>query len=112
MVSHSIYTNNDCCFLNNNHSFSGVGYDWWWNKDMDQAPGNLLLREAGLGFIDGHRWDTDVIDGLIRADAGGLQVTAEVVLAMLSDSTGYTAEELEEGGYDLSACDIFIFSLA
>lgn len=28
----------------------GPGYNFWWGKSYDQAPGNLLLREAGIGF--------------------------------------------------------------
>ena len=76
-----------------------MGYDWWWNKYIYQAPGNLLLREAGLGFAGGHQWELGVMDATNCAAAVGLQVTAEVVLAMISDSTGYTAEELEERAY-------------
>lgn len=28
----------------------GIGYDWWWNKDTLDIPGNQLLKDAGIGF--------------------------------------------------------------
>ena len=40
----------------------GVGYEWWWGGPIYEAPGNRLLREAGIGFVGGNRWDNDVIN--------------------------------------------------
>ena len=76
----------------------GVGYSWWWNRELPDAPGNRLLREAGIGFGSGNIWDGDPID--TRDKAVG-QINAEVVLQMLDDSRGFSANEIEEGGYNL-----------
>ena len=51
----------------------GTGYDWWWNKPIFDAPGNILLREAGIGFPD------DTSAGLNASPAAG-QINADVVL--------------------------------
>jgi len=72
----------------------GVGYVWWWGPDIPDAPGNLLLREAGLGFSDGHRWDSGTLDATGRATG---QVNAEALLGMLASPSSYTADELVEG---------------
>ncbi|WP_167546928.1 M60 family metallopeptidase [Stieleria maiorica] len=29
----------------------GVGYDWWWNKETTEIPGNQILRAAGIGYV-------------------------------------------------------------
>lgn len=72
-----------------------VGYDWWWGKPKYDAPGNRLLREAGIGFVGGHLWDT----GTLAADAAASgQVNAEHLLSMLADSKGWSAAQLERGG--------------
>ncbi len=77
----------------------GQGYDYWWGKPFYQAPGNLLLRTAGLAFTGDNVW----IDGLIDAtNAASGQINAAALLDMLNDSSGYTAAELTEGGHLLS----------
>ncbi len=40
----------------------GVGYSWWWNKPISDAPGNMLLRDIGIAFPGGNRWETELID--------------------------------------------------
>ena len=40
----------------------GVGYQWWWGRPIYQAPGNLLLREAGIGFAGGNRGDRGIME--------------------------------------------------
>ncbi|MEZ6124895.1 MAG: M60 family metallopeptidase [Planctomycetaceae bacterium] len=70
----------------------GVGYDWWWSKPQSEAPGNQLLRDAGIGFPSGNRWDT----GLISVSNRGVgQFTAADLLAILADSGSATAADLE-----------------
>ncbi|KAL3925280.1 MAG: hypothetical protein SGILL_000521 [Bacillariaceae sp.] len=76
----------------------GVGYDWWWGKEYPDAPGNLLLREAGIGFMGGNRWDTGTLDATNVAPANS-QISAYDVLDMLKDSSGFSDEQLTEGGY-------------
>jgi len=78
----------------------GVGYLWFWDKSYHQAPGNLLLREAGIGFGSGYKWHEGNIDA--TNGATGNQVTAETTLQMLTDTSGYTLDELEHGGYILA----------
>jgi len=73
----------------------GIGYSWWWGTPLPDAPGNRLLREAGVGFADGYHWLSGAIPATHRAT---LTVGLETALAMLEDSTGYTDLELELGG--------------
>jgi hypothetical protein len=72
----------------------GTGYDWWWGGPIHDAPGNRLLREAGIGFTGGNRWDTGVIDASGRS-AG--HVDGEALLAMLAAPGAYSAAEQDEG---------------
>lgn len=75
----------------------GNGYeDFWWNsKTRPEAPGNVLLREAGIGFCDGGHRVSGAIDASNRST---MKVGLETALAMLVDSTGYTTDELNQGG--------------
>lgn len=73
----------------------GVGYDWWWNKSLPDVPGNRLLKEAGIGFCGGNHWDTGTI---IATNRPSMSVHFDTALAMLEDSSGFTAGELEIGG--------------
>ena len=66
----------------------GVGYLWWWEGPVCDAPGNRLLRQAGVGFVASHRWD----EGEIAVTPSHLQpLGAEGLLALLDDSS--TASE-------------------
>ena len=76
----------------------GVGYDWWWGLPMHEAPGNLLLREAGVGFVGGTRGERYLVD-LVRA---GGQVNAERLLAMLAAPDDFGDNALERGGTTLA----------
>ena len=72
----------------------GAGYDWWWGGPISGAPGNELLREAGIGFASGNSWDNDTIDATLR---GVGQVNADLLLdVLINGSGGYTTDELEE----------------
>ena len=71
----------------------GVGYKWWWGKPVYNAPGNKLLREAGIGFTGEHRWDTGTLD--VTAASG--QVTSSDLIAMLKDKSGFSAGDLARG---------------
>ena len=79
----------------------GEGYeDYWWNsKKRYEAPGNVLLREAGLGFCNGMHWVSGAIPADNRATSN---INIEDALAMLQNSAGYTAAELQQGGELLS----------
>ena len=57
----------------------GVGYRWWWNLPISEAPGNRLLREAGIGFLDGARSKPELVT-LIPADGQYTAADAQVVL--------------------------------
>jgi Ca2+-binding RTX toxin-like protein len=39
----------------------GYGYDIWFSKPIHQAPANVLLRSAGIGFREQNRWEEDLI---------------------------------------------------
>ncbi len=70
----------------------GIGYIWWWTgTGIVNAPGNRVLRQAGIGFgKDG--------GGSLTIGRSSGQTTAENVISMLKDSSGYTATELDIGG--------------
>jgi len=72
----------------------GVGYDWWWGLPIYRAPGNRLLREAGIGFSSGNRWDEGVVE-IVRAEG---QVDAEILLNILEDPAMINESTLERGG--------------
>jgi hypothetical protein len=75
----------------------GDGYHdlWWTDRDFHEAPGNMLLREAGIGFGDGFKWKTDEIDATNRTT--GLQITGDVVVDMLLNLNRYTEQEKGRG---------------
>ncbi len=72
----------------------GVGYVWWWGLPIYQAPGNRLLREAGIGFVAGNRWEEEEV-GVARAegrlDAGDLE-------RIIADPDAAGDPELERAG--------------
>ncbi|MEM9367469.1 MAG: M60 family metallopeptidase [Planctomycetota bacterium] len=39
----------------------GVGYQWWWNAPVYEAPANRLLRDAGIVFGSGYENHTGLI---------------------------------------------------
>ena len=61
----------------------GVGYIWWWGLPVYNAPGNRLLREAGIGFTATNRWDTETLSVVPARTA---QIDAEALLAILGGS--------------------------
>ncbi len=65
----------------------GVGWDWWWGQPKPDAPGNRLLREAGVGFVGGNRWE----DGTLALAAAAGRLTATDLLAVLADPGGAEA---------------------
>ncbi|MHC4462254.1 MAG: M60 family metallopeptidase [Planctomycetota bacterium] len=69
----------------------GIGYSWWWGKTLPNAPGNLLLRHAGIGFTG--EWP----GGSLTVDRATGQTTSEDVIDMLTDSSGYNSTELDIG---------------
>ncbi len=71
----------------------GAGYSWWWGKVENEVPGSRLLREAGIGFPYGNRWETELIDVTNRAVG---QVTSDTVFDVLADSNGFTQQVIEE----------------
>jgi hypothetical protein len=73
----------------------GVGYEWWWGKPIHQAPGNLLLREAGIGFTGGNRWETE---SLALSDPASGQVNADALMTMLGNDNPFSNKELERAG--------------
>lgn len=40
----------------------GIGYNWWWNKPIHEAPGNSVLQGTGIAFSDGYIHDNDLIE--------------------------------------------------
>ena len=77
----------------------GVGYQWWWNRDIPDAPGNRLLREAGIGFGTDIIWDSEPIRTTSRATG---HVTESVVLDVLADDSGASSRVVAEAGASLS----------
>lgn len=73
----------------------GVGYGIWWGKPIFEAPGNQLLREAGIGFSDGHRWDTGALN-VSGAATGQLQGTT--LVQMLKSPSDFSADDLNRAG--------------
>ena len=77
----------------------GVGYIWWWGLPVYNAPGNRLLREAGIGFTVTHRWDTETLTVVpARTD----QIDAEALLAILAGSPPATEEIAQQAATLLS----------
>lgn len=82
----------------------GGGYIWWWNKPVEDAPGNLLLRDAGIFFAAHVNYDAsnpipveaatgqtsgylllDILDGTETVDAA-TEAVAYNTLAKALDS--------------------------
>ena len=73
----------------------GVGYQWWWGLPVHAAPSNRLLREAGLGFATGHRWDEGAVAlGPLPAPPVG----AQELLEMLAAPGDFAPAVLDRGG--------------
>ena len=72
----------------------GVGYNWWWGLPIPEAPGNRLLRGAGIGFAAGNRWEGDPYDATHRATG---QLGASDVLQILDGTGSYTQIQTAEG---------------
>lgn len=68
----------------------GVGYSWWWGKPFHEAPGNVLLREAGIGFVGGNTWYEA---GLTLFKTPSEHINGEALLSMLDDKSPFTATE-------------------
>jgi hypothetical protein len=69
----------------------GIGYTWWWNMALPSVPGNVLLREAGICFLGGNRWDGPTIDATNRPPAGEAKPGVTRALVLLRNTTGTTA---------------------
>ena len=72
----------------------GKGYNIWWQKPIYDAPGNRLLREAGIGFANDIVWQTELIDASTKA---GGQFPVTTVVSMLTDSSAFSGEDLARG---------------
>lgn len=72
----------------------GIGYSWWWNKPVPEIPGNILLREVGIGFTGNWPHGASAINPVNRAIG---QMTSDDVLLMLNDSSTFTAQQLQDG---------------
>ena len=66
----------------------GPGYSLWWGKSTEDVPGNILLREAGIGFTQ--QYPHGGVQNINRASG---QVTAGEVLAIIQDPLSYTESE-------------------
>lgn len=82
----------------------GWGYTGWWNKPIPQAPGNLLLRGAGLGFRNGIFWD----GGPVAATAASGQPNADFLFDVLADGSGRSDEEKRTAGIVLDGMSDFL----
>ncbi|MBV70970.1 MAG: hypothetical protein CMH52_06420 [Myxococcales bacterium] len=72
----------------------GIGYNWWWGLPIYQAPGNRLLRRAGIGFVGGHLWQDGVVD--ITPAAG--QLSADDLTGILAAPDGVEDGRLQRAG--------------
>jgi hypothetical protein len=68
----------------------GPGYQWWWNKEGPDIPGNRALRHAGIGFTG--EWPMSGVQTINRASD---QVTDDDVVAVYEDPAAYTAAEAD-----------------
>ncbi len=75
----------------------GDGYNIWWGKSVNQAPSNLLLRKAGLGFSAGLHRISGLLDVVANRSTG--QINADVLFSMLVNASGYTEAQKKEGGF-------------
>ncbi len=70
----------------------GPGYIMWWTgTGIKNAPGNRILRQAGIGFANEG-------GGSLSISRSSGQTTAEDVIKMLDDSSGYSSTNLDIGG--------------
>lgn len=78
----------------------GIGYEWWWGKKLHEAPGNLLLREAGIGFSG--RSPLGYSSTIPVANRASGQVNATDLPAIVGGDPGYTEDESKRGFWLLS----------
>ncbi len=77
---------------------SSYGYSWWWGKALNDAPGNRVLREAGIAFWGSNRWDS----GPISYSRASGQVNSDVLLEIIADATNFTSSQKTEASFLLS----------
>jgi len=70
----------------------GVGYQWWWGKATPDIPGNIILRRAGISFIQ--RYPHGGGSQTITRGVG--QMDAEKVISVIQNPGGYTTEEKDQ----------------
>lgn len=70
----------------------GPGYTYWWTgTGVKNAPGNLILRQAGVGF------PPEGGGSLSIAKSSG-QTTSENLIDMLDNSSGHSSTDLDIAG--------------
>ena len=67
----------------------GVGYDWWWGKEGPDIPGNLILRDAGIGFVPVRSHSS----GEQRLSRASHQITVDEVIRQIAAPADYSQAE-------------------
>lgn len=70
----------------------GIGYQWWWGKPIYDAPGNVLLRGAGIGFVGDNRWDSDAV----RVQRATGQINSDALLRVFANPAVHSATDKEQ----------------
>lgn len=68
----------------------GVGYSWWWGKPLYNAPGNQLLKEAGIGFALPNFGFTGTIQANLRSSS---PMNLEIALEIADESSGVSSTQ-------------------
>ncbi len=69
----------------------GIGYDWWWNKSVEDIPVNRLLKQAGIGFTKA--WPNS---GAQTVKAADRTMNADEIEAIFLDPSKATNAKLLE----------------
>lgn len=78
----------------------GIGYEWWWGRELHEAPGNVLLREAGIGFSG--RYPLGYSSAISVSNRATGQVGAESLLAIIGGAGGFSESDTERAFWLLS----------
>ena len=67
----------------------GVGYTWWWNRPLDQAGGNMVLRNSGIFFTEEFTYSSEPVE--VQPATG--QLTTEAIAGIIDGSVAATIDQ-------------------
>jgi hypothetical protein len=72
----------------------GLGFSWWWNKELHEVPANRILRYSGIAY-DGDWYRAEGVMNISRPAPELERVTGADMLAYLLDASSASTDARE-----------------